>query len=121
MAFLNFIATHWFELLIAVIVLIVAGVSIAHFIKLPVNQKYSRIREWLLYAVVQAEKEWGSGTGPIKLSQVYNMFVARYPFVKIFISFETFSELVDSALEEMKRLLERKKIDEAINGVKDVN
>ena len=119
MIVLTFIATYWFELLIGCILLGAIGTSIYKFSKLPIDKKYSRIRAWLLYVVIQAEKDWGSGTGPIKLSQVYGMFVARYPFIKTFISLETFDKLVDSALDEMRELLEKEEVVAAVTGTKE--
>ena len=116
MIVLTFIATYWFELLIGCVLLGALGTSIYKFSKLPIDKKYSRIRAWLLYVVIQAEKDWGSGTGPIKLSQVYGMFVARYPFLKTFISLETFDKLVDSALIEMRELLEKEEVIAAVIG-----
>ena len=120
MVVLTFIVTYWFELLVGCILLGAIGTSIYKFSKLPADKKYSRIRAWLLYEVTQAEKDWGSGTGPIKLSQVYDMFVVRYPFVKTFISLETFDKLVDSALDEMRKLLEKEEVVAAVTGTKEV-
>ena len=119
MVVLTFIATYWLELLIGCILLGALGTGIYKFSKLPIDKKYSRIRAWLLYIVTQAEKDWGSGTGPIKLSQVYDMFVARYPFIKTFISLETFDKLVDNALDEMRELLEKKEVLIAVTGTKE--
>ncbi len=72
-----------------------------------INEK--RIKQWLLQAVVQAEKELGSGTGKVKLSVVYDMFIARFPIVSKFISFNTFSSFVDDVLETMREILESNK------------
>lgn len=72
-----------------------------------INEK--RIKQWLLQAVVQAEKELGSGTGKVKLSAVYDMFIARFPIVSKFISFNTFSSFVDDVLETMREILESNK------------
>ena len=55
------------------------------------------------------EKEFGSGTGKIKLRYVYDMFIVRFPWMAQVITFETFSGLVDKALEEMRVLLETNK------------
>lgn len=65
-----------------------------------------RIKKWLLQAVVQAEKQLGSGTGKVKLSTVYDMFIIRFPIVSKLISFNTFSSFVDDVLDTMKELLE---------------
>lgn len=82
----------------------------AFFIKVRnyiLNEK--RIKKWLLQAVVQAEKELGSGTGKVKLSTVYDMFIVRFPIVSKLISFNTFSSFVDDVLDTMRELLESNK------------
>ena len=33
--------------------------------KLPINEKYSRIRAYLLYVVTIAEEKWGAGMGQL--------------------------------------------------------
>lgn len=116
MTILTFIVTYWFELLIGAIVLAACGISIHKFRKLPVDKKYSRIRAWLLYIVIKAEQSLGSGTGPIKLSSVYGTFTERYPIIKIFMSLATFNKLVDSALDEMRELLEKEEVVAVINN-----
>ncbi len=82
----------------------------AFFIKVRnyiVNEK--RIKKWLLQAVVLAEKELGSGTGKVKLSTVYDMFIVRFPIVSKLISLNTFSSFVDDVLVTMRELLESNK------------
>lgn len=82
----------------------------AFFIKVRnyiLNEK--RIKKWLLQAVVLAEKELGSGTGKVKLSTVYDMFIVRFPIVSKLISFNTFSSFVDDVLVTMRELLESNK------------
>jgi hypothetical protein len=74
----------------------------------------AKVREWLLYAVTLAEKEYGSGTGQIKLRMVYDMFIKKYPKLSIFISFETFSGWVDIALDKMRMMIEE---DSAVNAL----
>lgn len=88
-----------------VILIIVAIVIIAAlFIVLAIKQP-KKVKEWLLYAVIEAEKELGSGTGPVKLRSVYDMFITKFPKLSVFISFNTFSEWVDVALDYMEELL----------------
>ena len=87
------------------ILIIVAIVIIATlFIVLAIKQP-KKVKEWLLYAVIEAEKELGSGTGPVKLRSVYDMFITKFPKLSVFISFNTFSEWVDVALDYMEKLL----------------
>ena len=63
------------------------------------------ILEWLLLAVIKAEKEFGEGMGQIKLRYVYDLFIEKFKFLSIFITFTQFSELVDIALDNMKDLI----------------
>ena len=73
---------------------------------------------WLIWAVSQAEKELGSGTGKLKLRCVYDLAIARFPILAKFIPFTLFSKLVDLALENMREMIQTNdKIAEAIEGV----
>lgn len=97
-----------------IIVLILIGGAIATFI----NEKRS-VQSWLLLAVSEAEKALGGGVGALKLRNVFQQFVELYPRLAKYITFETFSKWVDSALEQMKEMLKNnKKADEYINGEK---
>jgi len=90
----------------AITLVIVFTGTIIGFIKLPNEKKIENLKEWLKWAVVIAEKELGSGTGQLKLREVYNMAVAQFPWIVGFITFEIFSQYVDEALEWMKQQLE---------------
>lgn len=94
-----FIVDNW-------VIILAAAVLIMGFILLPTDAKKARIREWLLWAVALAEKKLGSGTGALKLRYVYANFMARFPFLSKFITFETFSSWVDEALKELEGLIE---------------
>jgi hypothetical protein len=72
---------------------------------MPTAQQLESLKEWLLFAVVSAEKEFGSGTGQIKLRYVYDKFVTKFPWLSKVISFSTFSTFVDEALDKMKDIL----------------
>lgn len=82
-----------------------AIISIVKFVQLGKAKKLEMVTEWLLLAVVQAEKELGSGTGQIKLRYVYDMFLAKFKYVSMLISFSQFSIMVDGALDKMKGML----------------
>ena len=75
------------------------------FLKMSQQQQLNMVSEWLLLAVVQAEKELGSKTGEIKLRYVYDMFIQRFDKAAKIISFEQFNNMVDIALEKMKFML----------------
>ncbi len=79
----------------------------------------NKIKQWLLWAVTEAEKEFGSGTGQLKLAKVYDMFVERFPKLQAIVPFTVFSRLVDEALELMQAMLENNKIKEIVEGEND--
>ena len=94
-------------LIVSLIAFIVAIIlAIKNFAELPTNGQIAKVKEWLLYAVTIAEKEYGGGTGQIKLRYVYDMFVQKFEWIAKAVSFETFSSWVDAALEQMKKILE---------------
>lgn len=104
-------------LLISVLVIGVV-LFIINFIKIGREKQLKMISEWLLLAVVQAEKELGSGTGQIKLRYVYDMFITKFKYLAFCISFEHFSSLVDGALDKMKEMLsDNTKLQNYIEGV----
>ena len=103
---------EWFMDNWYIIVAILAGIAtligaVIAFFKLPVAAQKERIKQWLLWAVSAAERSLGGGTGQLKLREVYDKFITKFPFVSKLISFETFSNLVDEALEEMRDMLNK--------------
>ena len=102
---MEWIFDNWALLIGIVAVLIAAGLAIYKFLGLPTKAQIAKIKEWLLWAVIQAEADLGSGTGVIKLRYVYDLFIARFPLAARVVSFETFSKWVDEALDVMKDLL----------------
>lgn len=82
--------------------LIIIAIIVLYFV---LSGKES-VKKWLLITVSLIEKEMGSGTGKLKLAQAYSDFVSCYPIFSKLIPFAVFSLWVDSALEEMKHLLE---------------
>ena len=80
-------------------------VYIREFADRPTSEQLAAVKEWLLWAVTNAEKELGGGTGRLKLRMVYDWFVQRFPTVSQAVSFEMFSGWVDEALEQMRQLL----------------
>lgn len=95
-----------FALIVAFLSLvIILIIFIKDFIKLPSSKQIQKVKEWLLYAVILAEKQFGSGTGVVKLRFVYDLFIQKFSCLAEIISFETFSKWVDEALDKMKELL----------------
>lgn len=108
---------NWAAVLLLMWILVALVITLAWFMRLPREDQIAKVREWLLWAVTDAEREFGSGTGQIKLRSVYDMFVVRFPTLAKLISFEFFAGLVDEALVEMRKLLETNKaVQEYIGG-----
>ena len=87
----------------------VIGFGIYQFIKLEKDKQLEIVKEWLLLAVVEAEKKLGGGTGQIKLRYVYDMFIEKFKFLALMITFEQFSIMVDTALDKMRLMLSSNK------------
>ena len=105
----EFIVNYWFVILIALAVVVVLGYIIYVFIKMPKTSQIAKVKEWLLFAVMEAEKELGGGTGQLKLRYVYDMFIVKFPWLVKVVSFESFSGLVDEVLEKFKAILDTNK------------
>lgn len=103
------------ELKVIVAIVIGAIFFIGTVIYLVQNQK-EKIAEWLKYAVTEAEKYLGGGTGQLKLRQVYDWFTDRFPIVAAILPFRVFSAWVDVALETLEKWHENKNIEDYIKG-----
>lgn len=102
---MEFLLNYRYVLLGIASVLIVSGIAIYKFAGLPTKTQTAKIKEWLLWAVTQAEIELGKSTGTLKLRAVYNLFISRFPLTAKLVSFDTFSLWVDEALDKMRELL----------------
>lgn len=72
-------------------------------------------KNWLVWAVSEAEAIFGSKTGKLKLRYAYELAIERFPMIAKFIPFTLFSKLVDGALAVMRDMIENNKsIAEAI-------
>lgn len=99
------IINNWSFLVVLICGVIICTIYIKKFVKMPSNEQIEKIKQWLLYAVIEAEKTYKGGTGALKLRATYSEFCQVFPDLVAFISFELFSKLVDEALEQMKHLL----------------
>ena len=88
------------------------GIAIAalyYFMTLSKDKQIQIVKNWLLLAVVEAEKALGSGTGQLKLRYVYDLFISKFKYLSLVISFPQFSLLVDEALETMRDMIANNK------------
>ena len=102
---MEWLISNWYLIIAAVAIIGCIGLAIRKFTSMPTARQIEKMKEWLLYAVVAAEKELGSGTGQIKLRYVYDMFISRFGWVAKVIPFPTFSAFVDEALDKMRDML----------------
>lgn len=112
---LDFLFKDWYLIVGVLAIGTLVILDVKGFIKLPITVQKEKVKQWLLLAVIEAEKQFGSGTGAIKLREVYSGFTAKFKFLSTLISFEKFSSLVDAALKEMEELLETNAIQEYVN------
>lgn len=94
------------QMIVAIVVVAIALIgSVIGFIKLPSGTKIANLKEWLKWAVTEAERQLGSGTGQLKLRLVYDMAIKQFPWISQIVTFESFSEWVDEALDWMREQL----------------
>lgn len=90
----------------------VIGIAIAaiyYFMALSKDKQIQMVKEWLLLACIEAEKALGSGTGQVKLRYVYDLFLSKFKYLSLVISFSQFSMLVDNALDTMRDMITNNK------------
>ena len=92
----------------AISIIIGGAIAVVVIVYLIINQK-KKVIEWLKWAVSEAEKMLGGGTGQLKLRLVYDWFVQKFPIVAAFLPFRVFSAWVDTALETFRKWLDENK------------
>lgn len=113
---MKFLVDNWTLLVIIAAVLIVGYVKFKKLAALPSDEQQAKIKEWLLYAVISAEREYKSGTGRLKLAYTWSLFLDKFPSLAPVVPFEVFSKWVDEVLVQMRQLLETNKdIDQYVN------
>ena len=106
---MKFLIENWYVIVALLAVLECIIYAVYRFLKLPTKAQAEKVKAWLLWAVTNAEKELGGGTGKLKLRQVYDAFLTKFPWLAPVVTFSQFSGLVDEALKEMRKLLEDNK------------
>lgn len=117
---MNFVVDNWYIIAVMLTLLTALVLLIYRFLVLPTETQLQKVREWLLWAVTQAERELGSGTGQLKLRSVYDLFVQRFSWLAKVISFDDFSDMVDDALVQMRVMLAKNAaIAELVEGAEE--
>ena len=106
---MEWIKDNWTMIVVAVSLAVIAAKYIIEFRSQTTEKQAEKVKEWLLFAVIESEKALGGGTGKIKLRQVYDLFLQRFPTIAPAVSFEIFAGWVDDALLTMRDLLQQNK------------
>lgn len=104
---MNWLIKNWF-LVVALVACGTVGIwLVIHFLEMPKEKQKAKIKEWLIWACIEAESILQSGTGQLKLREVWNMFCAvpAFTWVARVITFDQFSVWVSDALVEAKKML----------------
>lgn len=117
--FMYFLMENWYLIVVFIALVVVVVIGICKQMNVPTEEQLDKVREWLLWAVTEAERELGGGTGQLKLRQVYDLFIVRFPWLVKVISFSRFSDLVDDALVEMREMLSKNEAVQAHVGVSE--
>lgn len=97
MSILNFLLANWDSILVVVIV-------IAAVVFLIVKKQWGLLDKMLFALVTWAEREYGGGTGNLKLAAVIEKIYPHIPaIVRLFVSTATLEALVERALAEAKK------------------
>ena len=104
---MNWLIENWMVVFGLAVAVILAAIVVYRFFGMPTEKQVAKIKEWLIWACIEAEKALQSGTGQLKLRQVYDMFCAvpAFSWVAKLISFEMFSDWVSDALVTVKQML----------------
>ena len=107
MSFTVWLTENWFLLVAIAAGVVVAGFAVYRFFGMPTEKQREKVKEWLIWACIEAERALQSETGQLKLRGVYNMFcsVPAFTCVAKVISFELFSDWVSDALITAKQML----------------
>lgn len=113
---LEYFIEHWAVLIGLVAVAFVIFNSFQKFVGLPKAMKSEVVRTWILYAVAEAENEFGGGTGEVKLGKVYGEFVKTFPSLAKVVTFDIFKTIVDESLATLRAQLESEKLRKKIEA-----
>lgn len=90
-----------------ILVTLILFIMAVSFFSASKEKQQQKIKEWLIWACIEAEKLLQSGTGQLKLREVWNQFleVPAFGLIAKLITFEHFEELVTDTLMIVKLML----------------
>lgn len=104
---MNWLVDNWYLAVAGLAGLAFVIYCLYTFFGMPTEKQITKVKEWLIWACIEAEKALQSGTGQLKLRQVYDMFCAvpAFTWIAKVVSFDLFSMWVSDALVEVKQML----------------
>lgn len=88
---------------LAVIAIIIIGVCVLIY-----KDRKDVLYKAALMAVARAQLAWGSDVGKLKFAEVYAYLKTNYPVITFFISSALLTNIIEDALEELKKLIKAK-------------
>lgn len=108
---MEWLVDNWSLLVVLVCAIGGAVFGCKKFVQSGKTNQLKKVKEWLLFACVEAERDFGSGKGQLKLRYVYDMFVEKFGIIKYIVTFEEFSKMVDEVLESAIEFFENRQIE----------
>lgn len=104
---MEYLVNNWYWIVGLAALVAVVICMVFRFMGMPTEKQKAKVKEWLIWACIEAERSLQSGTGQLKLREVWNLFCAvpAFTWVARVISFEVFSVWVSDALLEVKQML----------------
>ena len=96
MNFLNFLSANWDSILAALVIIVVAIIGV-------IKQEKNIVFKMLFSLVTEAEKQYGGGTGELKLSSVISQIYGKLPSISKLIPVKTLEKWVDKGLIDAKK------------------
>ena len=101
-------------------IIFIAVLAVVLIVGIVLAANVSAFKNWLVYAVTEAEAKFGGKTGKLKLRYVYDMAVEAFPVIAKTLPFGFFSWAVDSALLIMRGMIEdNRQIADIVNKKED--
>lgn len=96
---IDWLTQNWLSVLILVVIAIVLLLLIKF-------KRFDTIKKIVLSLVCAAEKQYGSGTGPIKYAYVVEHLYARLPFIiRILYTKKEIDNMIEMAVQKLKDIL----------------
>lgn len=86
-------------------IVILCGVAIILCLIYILTLRFSSFKNWLVYAVSEAEKYLGAKTGKLKIRYAYDLALKKFPVLSKIIPWSLFSWLIDKALIIMRDMI----------------